>query len=266
MFHGGTWLPIACSTMVHCTVADQARKGPLGALFAPILPDFTSAFQVLALTDRFVAMGAPLVLYAFQAAGNTASLVRQDAEAQRFESRLRAENVRPYESFPFASRTAANRTLRDYERVSRLLPGRLPVLELWLPGYFEAIAADGLTLRELGADHAEHFRRMLDALAALSPADRQGVESRLQDRHHRRVEELASLVPVRSRVPFASAWDLMEWQEQGGAYIARLGNASLGSGTPARRRNRLCGSSRRPATRRHARSTRSPALHRNASL
>ena len=131
--------------------------------------------------------------------------------------------MRPYESFPFAYRTAANRTLRDYERVSRLLPGRLPVLELWLPGYFEAIAADGLTLRELGADHAEHFRRMLDALAALSPADRQGVESRLQDRHHRRVEELASLVPVRSRVPFASAWDLMEWQEQGGAYISALG-------------------------------------------
>ena len=214
----GFHLPIGLGAVLfHHSLARAARQGPAGALFVPLAPDYTSIFQLLALTDRLVLIDQSLSIYTCRASGAAASVLRNDAQGRAVEARLPASERRPMEHFPFPYRTMVNLVLDDYERIQRLYPARLPRLDLWLPGYFGTVLSEALVFRRLvGLEADEEIQRLRETVSRLPAVEQAAIDAYCEERYGVRLEAAGTLGLLGEPVDFKSAWDLLEWEERGG--------------------------------------------------
>ena len=218
----GLWLPLCYTALFHRSLAEAARHGPTGALFMPIGPDVTSAYQFLALVDSYVLIDEPLAIYRGGEPGIAVSFFRDDAAGQALEARVPKAAVRSDAQFPFPYRTLVNFLLRDYHLIQHFYPERLPPLDLFLPGYFAAVISHAQTLHAFGVDAREHVQRVQRALADMSPAERTDIHA-----YCRRIglagclDGLDAVQPMGTTVAFESLEEVLDWKEHGGEYLRR---------------------------------------------
>ena len=218
----GFWLPLPYATMFHRSLAEAARNGPAGALFIPITPDSTSAYQFLALTDHYVQIDYGVAIYRGGEPGNVVSLARDDAIVRALEARVPKAGVLLNAQLPFPYPTFVNYMLRDYHLVQHFYPERLPPLDLSLPAYLAAVICDTQSMPAFGGDVREHSRRLQRVLADISSAARAAIEAHL--REVGRAEWLngpGAIPPMGETVAFMSSGDVLDWEEQGGEYLRR---------------------------------------------
>lgn len=162
---GSNCLPRGLNSVVRRDIIENVRKR-YGRAYAPISPDYTSAFLQLVLARGLIELDLPMYI-GHGEVSNGASLMRDGVGA--YTSPL---SVDPFEDCPLAIDTVMNTTIRDYLWVARTTGADLPPIDL--VGYLLINYRELQLKRELGSqlDVAGMRRAVLTAAAALPAAER----------------------------------------------------------------------------------------------
>lgn len=143
-----------------------AIRAEQGVVYAPLSPDYTSAFALLGRARSETNIDLPL-LAAHGEESNGASIMRDGTE-----SYTRDFALDPFEGCPLNIDTVVNTTFRDYLWAARRSDASFPAIDL--PGYLLINLRELQLKRELGSklDVDGMERQILEAASALGKADR----------------------------------------------------------------------------------------------
>jgi hypothetical protein len=163
---GSNSLPRGLNSAVRRDLVEEARADH-GTIYAPLSPDYTSAFHQLARARGVIEIDLPL--YAAHGDHSNGATTMRDGTATytaQFE-------VDPFEGCPLKIDTVMNTTVRDYLWVGKVTGAAFP--EIDLVGYLLINLRELQLKRELGSklDIAAMERAILAAAKALPPKQRE---------------------------------------------------------------------------------------------
>ncbi len=221
-------LPRGLNSCMSRRVYEEIASGPAGRLCPPNCPDYTMAFQQLAVSESVLHIDEALTVYGscYHSQGRRI-LIKADSPAdlaKNFSTDL--ENF--VDLVPVKAKLVGNLLFNDYLRIRALIGGRLEKYPLNPISYFVECYLDLQAGRNLGADMEAEQQLCDTALAGETMAVRRAVKEQLfpRDPHWKRVAKRLGLQRLhrawlawresRNRLPhFGTAVEYVAWLEHG---------------------------------------------------
>jgi hypothetical protein len=118
-------LPIAHLSGVHRRAIDRIRQTPVGRVCPPVSPDYTFAFLQLAVVDEVCIINSPLVVYVSKQHSNGRNMQLKLAPGKQFTKELGGHNEIYFDHVPVKAFTIPGIIYNDYEKLRKLVGGRL---------------------------------------------------------------------------------------------------------------------------------------------
>ncbi len=167
-------VPKLMTSFCSAKILDEIRRGPVGRCCAPVAPDFTSGFLMLAHCDWVLTIDE--ALYVSVGSGNGADFRRGGELADRFRRDLGMEPHEMVDRMPSSACFSHALVLNDLMRVRDAIPDRLPDLEVDHVQYYLGCLNDYTKATRSGADREADMAILLAALEREPPRVRNRVK------------------------------------------------------------------------------------------
>jgi hypothetical protein len=160
-------LPLGYNSFVHRSVYEAIRSGKLGRVFAPIAPDYTSAFQVINSVDEVLHMGQALAVTGGSRHSAGGHFMLKRPERVQIMKDIGGGGC-SYSELPIKVATISGSVYNDYLKASAALGGRLSTFSLSMPHYFVQCWEEIAFGRSRGVNMDEEERAWKEALSRQS--------------------------------------------------------------------------------------------------